>query len=218
MKQLRSLKHPNLEQIVCVSAMSEIPFMAFDGNHKMDLKEYILDDETISNDFLVDCTHQISNGLDYLHQQRVLHKDLALRNCFMTPNGTVYISKSGLGMYRYPNDYKELSGLGLCPVRWFSPETLQSGVYRIPTDIYMLGIVIWELFSHGERPYSELCDDDVIQEILNGNTLICPAKCPLPIWNIIEQCWFMPGCQRPSAYDVKGWIHSFIDKNRNIST
>lgn len=198
--------------------MSEIPFMAFDGNHKMDLKEYILDDDTVSSTFLLDCVYQIANGLDYLHQQRVLHKDLAARNCFITPSRTVYISKSGLGRYRYPEDYKNLPGHGLCPVRWLSPETLQTGIYRFPTDYYMLGMVMWELFSHAERPYSSLSDDDVIQEIMNGNKLACPANCPASIWNVVEQCWIMPGCQRPSAYQVKECILRLLELSKNVTT
>jgi len=210
MNSLRTLKHPNIEQIVCISLMSEVPFMAFDGRHKTDLKEYIFDSENISTVLLLKFVSQISSGLEYLHHHKVLHKDLAARNCFITSEGSVYISKSGLGMCRYPNDYVNLPGLGLSPVRWLSPETINSGVYRIPTDIYMFGVLVWELFSYGERPYHEFSDGDALQEVLNENTLVCPATCPRQVWNIVEQCWVMPGCQRPSV--------SWIRRNLRILT
>ncbi|XP_066918249.1 tyrosine-protein kinase transmembrane receptor Ror-like isoform X2 [Clytia hemisphaerica] len=202
MNSLRALKHPNIEQIVCVSLMSEVPFMAFDGRHKTDLKAYIFDNEKVSPALLLNFLNQISTGLEYIHQHKILHKDLAARNCFVTDEGVVYISKSGLGMYRYPNDYLNLSGQGLSPVRWLSPETLNSGIYRMSTDVYMFGVLVWELFSSGERPYDEYTDNDAIHEIINENRLICPGTCPAQIWNIVEQCWVVPGCQRPSS----AWI------------
>lgn len=206
MNSLRCLKHTNIELIVCISLMSEVPFMAFDGRNKTDLKEHIFGNDDVTTVMLLNYIIQILSGLEYLHQQKVLHKDLAARNCFITPEGVVYISKSGLGMYRYPNDYVNISDMGLTPVRWLSPETLKTGVYRIPTDVYMLGVLIWELFSYGERPFNEYTDNDAVQEILNENKLICPGTCPAQIWNFVEQCWIVPGCQRPSV----AWIRRNI--------
>ena len=202
MNALRSLKHPNVEQIVCISLISEVPFMAFDagGRYNTDLKEYIFDNEHVTTSLLLNLIYQISSGLEYLHLHKVLHRDLAARNCFVSPDGTVCISQSGLGMCRYPNDYSNVPGLGgLTPVRWLSPETLSTGVYRVLTDVYMFGVLVWELFSSGDRPYDEYSDEDTVQEIVNENKLICPGTCPVQIWNIVEQCWVIPGCQRPSS-------------------
>ena len=197
--------------------------MAFEGGgyRCSDLKEFIFDNERVDTSLILNFVNQIAAGLEYLHLHKVLHKDLAARNCFLNPHtGVVRLSKSGLGMCRYPNDYTQMmpaaisssantitismlknSSAGICtgltPVRWLSPETLSTGVYRVSTDVYMFGVLIWELFSSGDRPYDEFSDEDTVQEILNENKLICPGTCPVQVWNIVEQCWVVPGCQRP---------------------
>ena len=212
MNALRSLKHPNIQQVVCVSALSEVPFIAFECRYRLDLKEFLKGNGHMDLAFLVDSIVQITYGLEYLHARKVTHKDVSARNMFISPDGNIQISKSGLGMYRYPNDYEHLPGLGLSPVRWLSPECLQTGIYGQCTDVYMFGVLIWEMFSLGTQPYGEYDNDTAIEQIINGYRLDSPVSCPGSIWEIAEKCTISPGIQRPSI----SLINELCETKRNL--
>lgn len=203
MNSLKNLRHPNLQQVVCVSALSEVPFIAFECRHRLDLKEFLKGNDYLDLGFLVDCLLQTAHGLEYLHSRKVLHKDIAARNMFISPDGIVQISKSGLGVYRYPNDYEHLPGVGLSPVRWLSPECLQTGIYGQCSDVYMFGVLIWEIFALGAQPYGEFDSDNAIEQIIKGHRLESPVTCPGFIWEVSENCTIVPGHQRPTMSVVR---------------
>lgn len=203
MNQLHCLKHRNFQQVACVSAMSEVPFIAFECYHTQDLKEYLKVNVELSLENIINCIYQICSGLDYLHGSKVIVKDLAARNCFISAANVVQISMCGLGMSRYPEDYRFLPALGLAPVRWLAPETLKTGIHSYSTDIYMLGVALWEIFSLGQQPFDDCLDEETF--ILNREELLLsqPTDCPTHVWNIIKSCWSCPTPYRPCAGSVK---------------
>lgn len=223
MNMLRALRHRNLQNIVCVSTMSEVPFIAFEFKQKVDLKEFLKSNKTEGQDFISQSIFQIASGLEYLHNHRVLHKDLAARNCFITQSGHIRISKSELGMCRYPEDYVHIPMLGRAPVRWLSPETLQTGEFRSATDIYMMGVVIWELYSNGDEPYSNFTNEEVIDRVIEGKRLQQPSNCTMSVWHFVEQCWALPICHRPPITVIKENFRQYTptiqgqDANNNTS-
>lgn len=219
MNLLRGLRHKNFQPVACVSTMSEIPFIAFECQHRQDLKEYVKVYNNTDLQTILNYTYQILSGLEYLHSSKVLVKDLAARNCFISVDNVVQISKCGLGMYRYPDDYKYLPVLGLSPVRWLAPETLQTGIYRQATDIYMAAVLMWEIFSHGTQPYEEYSEDEIVSRILNGEQLHRPKGCPVHIWHVITTCWNNSMEYRLPAIKLKEQFKSFINdfKNNEVS-
>ena len=190
MAMLRDLRHAHVQSVVCVSAMSELPFMAFEYTNQTDLKEFLK--LNISTDILIksNIINQLASGLEFLHSNKIVHKDLAARNCLLSTEGLAQISNSGLGIYRYPGDYKSIPGLGLVPIRWLSPETLHTGAYNGNTDVYMFGVLMWEIFSSGEIPFEEFSDDYVLSLLTQGNKMLNrPKNCPNHFWSAMTNCW-----------------------------
>ncbi|XP_065680238.1 tyrosine-protein kinase transmembrane receptor Ror isoform X6 [Hydra vulgaris] len=190
MTLLRDLKHEHVQSVVCVSAMSELPFMAFDYKNQTDLKEFLKLNKLIDISIKSNIINQLASGVEFLHSNKIVHKDLAARNCLISTDELVQISNSGLGIYRYPDEYNILPGLGLAPMRWLSPETLLTGTYNANTDVYMFGILMWEIFSLGEIPYEEFTNDHVLSLLSQGGSLLNrPKNCPNHFWSAMTNCW-----------------------------
>ncbi|CAF5124620.1 unnamed protein product, partial [Rotaria sp. Silwood1] len=77
-------------------------------------------------------------------------------------------------------------------VRYCAPEILKSidqSNYSEASDVYSLGVLMWEACSHGKVPYgSDTSNDDIRQRRLNDEQLLQPNGCHTRIWIIIEHC------------------------------
>lgn len=54
----------------------------------------------------------------------------------------------------------------MMPVRWMAPEAIRSGIYSSKSDMWSLGVLVWEIFSLGELPYKDLRIRDHINDFL----------------------------------------------------
>ena len=83
------------------------------------------------------------------------------------------------------------------PVRWIAPETLLTGDYSKASDVWSMGVLIWEVFAHGEMPYPSLNNEQVLQRIMQGYRMSRPEGCPSRVWDLAADCWTSPE-QRPT--------------------
>ena len=96
-------------------------------------------DENIIWTYLI----QISQGLKYLHDKRILHRDLKPQNIFLQSENNIKIGDLGLGRILSTNTIQARSGVGT-PL-YFSPELCQDMPYDDKSDVWSLGCLIYEL-------------------------------------------------------------------------
>ena len=87
--------------------------------------------------------------------------------------------------------------------RWMSPETLISNTqFSSKSDVWSFGVLIWELFTYSTQytplPYSHLKDEEVLVNILRGQVLSCPQKCPKDLFCLMQKCWIRNILKRPT--------------------
>lgn len=100
-------------------------------------------------------TRQTLNGLQYLHAEGILHRDLKADNILLDTDGTCKISDFGISKRSddiYGND-KTMDMQG--SVFWMAPEVVSSVGYSAKVDIWSLGCVVLEMFA-GRRPWSKI--------------------------------------------------------------
>ncbi|XP_022096145.1 fibroblast growth factor receptor-like [Acanthaster planci] len=102
----------------------------------------------------------------------------------------------------YDSNYYRLSREGKMPVRWMAPESVNEGVFTTKSDIWSLGIVIYEVVTFGGFPYKELSNTDVLDFIRNNNAMRPPADCSPPLAALMQRCWSIEPEERPTANDV----------------
>ena len=215
---VRGLDHPNISELVCVSSQGMVPFLGYGGDKERDLKTCLCNSrpdsesesrfQSIDFDVLIDMAVQIANGLAYLHENNILHKDVGTRSCFVENDGTIKIAHFGVGLYLHPSDYYHDNYMTL-PARWMSPETLQTKMFTKSNDVWSLGVLIWELFSYADKPYGDVSDKEAMTFIAKGQLLDCPDDCPASLYTLMKECWTMNPSKRISLGNAQARLNSW---------
>ncbi|XP_012566967.1 muscle, skeletal receptor tyrosine protein kinase isoform X1 [Hydra vulgaris] len=204
-----NFKHENVVALVGVISKEEPLSLIYEYTEFGDLHEYLLrhspnfsdahaNDNCDPLEFsdLLAISTQVANGMAYLSSHAFVHKDLAARNCLVAENGLIKISDfSGLSDM-YASDYLRSTEHSPLPIRWMSPESLCQLVsssntvsFSSASDIWSYGVLLWEIFSYGSRPYYGLSNSQCMQLIMDYKLLSCPTGCSAAIYNIMIECW-----------------------------
>uniref|UniRef100_A0A914DQZ0 Protein kinase domain-containing protein n=1 Tax=Acrobeloides nanus TaxID=290746 RepID=A0A914DQZ0_9BILA len=149
---------------------------------------------------LVSFSWQISNGLEYLNSLGCIHRDVAARNVLVNQGNVCKIGDFGL--CRLTDNLLYTARGGRLPLRWMAPESLKSFEYSFKSDVWSYGIVLYELFSLGEVPYSTIENRHLLDFLESGERLSKPIYCPEEIYQVMLKCWRLQPEERPSFREI----------------
>jgi serine/threonine protein kinase len=155
---------------------------------------------------------QIADAMSHVASKNIVHGDLGCRNILVFQvdsnrprNSLVKITDFGLARWidRPPaNEDKTI-----VPIRYCAPEILRHNhhaSYSQKSDVYSMGVLIWEALSNSEIPYSsDDKDADVIQKKLNNEILSQPRGSDRQLWVLMNNCWHRKLQQRPTFDEIK---------------
>ncbi|KAF5350719.1 hypothetical protein D9756_008761 [Leucocoprinus leucothites] len=161
--------------------------------------------------------YDVLEGLEYLHNHKIVHEDLKAANILITSAGFACLADFGL------SSIVEDAEVGWTSIRttshscgtvgWWAPELLLKEVPRpgLPSDVYSLASVMYEIFTD-QIPFYGLRYEAVIYQVILGST---PAKPPMSsdselsneTWSIMEKCWRRDPKERPTIADIKQELH-----------
>ena len=131
---------------------------------------------------------QICQGLKYLHQKRILHRDIKPRNIFLDGDGNIKIGDMGLGRALDPGSQFAETGVGT-PL-YFSPEMCQEKPYNQKSDIWAFGCLMYELASR-EPPFMASNHMALAKKIVHGHPKELPTvyskELQFLIFNMLEK-------------------------------
>ena len=144
----------------------------------------------------------IHAGCEYLEENHFIHRDIAARNCLLTTKRaagrSVKIADFGMARDIYRNDYYRKGGKAMLPIKWMPPEAYLEGVFTSKTDVWSFGILLWEVFSLGYVPYPGLCNQEVMNLVVEGGRMDAPKGCPPSLYQIMSECWHRQHELRPN--------------------
>src|SRR5260221_11489497 len=151
MKTLAGLSHPHIVQVLEYGMEGDIPFLVMNYARRGSLQQIYREGMLFSLDTIVSYVKQIADGLQYIHDRRLVHRDVKLGNILLGPRNTVWLSDFGLAV-----NIPRLFFLGesqgcVGTVDYMSPEQLQ-GKHSPASDQYALGVVVYELLT-GDTPF-----------------------------------------------------------------
>lgn len=155
--------------------------------------EYVLDHKELHG-FAI----QIARGMRHLEERQITHRDLAARNILIDENKTLKVSDFGLsrtGIYVNTRNKK-------VPLRWLSIEAMRDNLYSSKSDVWALGIVLWEIGTLGGYPYPTVGNHEILSFLSSGQRLQRPENCSNHLYEIMLQCWSEKAEDRPSFSEL----------------
>jgi serine/threonine protein kinase len=168
--------------------------------YKFDLRNYITKSEDFYNiewNKKLKILRYIAEGLDHLHNQGIIHRDLHSGNILCENEDDVVISDLGISKSAMgsTND-KSLYGI----IPYMAPEILQRKEYTIFSDIYSFGMIMWE-FMTGRLPFDDQTNDVGLMSKICYDGLLPPitANAPKDYIELMQKCWNSNPIKRPNA-------------------
>jgi serine/threonine protein kinase len=161
-KAAASLAHPNICTIFGVEEQDGNTFIVMelvDGKTLNDIKD------TVSFKQAVDIGMQIADGLAAAHEKGIVHRDIKPENIMIRKDGRVQIMDFGLAKLKGVSRLTK-EGTTVGTAGYMSPEQIQGHETDHRTDIFSLGVILYELFS-GQSPFKGVHETAIIYEVVN---------------------------------------------------
>lgn len=150
-KAVTSLSHPNIVSIYDVENEGEFYYLILEYVEGMTLKDYMIKNPRIPIETIVHIAKQISAGLSHAHQNGIIHRDIKPQNILMKEDLTCKITDFGIAR-AYGDTTLTQTNQMLGTVYYLSPEQARGNVATAQSDIYSLGILIFEMIT-GQIPF-----------------------------------------------------------------
>lgn len=147
-----SLSHPNLVGVYDVGQENDTHYMVMEYVEGSTLKEMIVSRGALPVEEAVRIASQICDALDHAHQNQIIHRDIKPHNILIGKNGRVKVTDFGIARAVTSTTITHTNAM-LGSVHYFSPEQARGGITGEKSDIYSLGIVLYEMVT-GELPFS----------------------------------------------------------------
>uniref|UniRef100_A0A914WRL4 receptor protein-tyrosine kinase n=1 Tax=Plectus sambesii TaxID=2011161 RepID=A0A914WRL4_9BILA len=150
---------------------------------------------------LMSYCRQIASAMEYLEQNRLVHRDLACRNVLVKTTLHVEVTDFGLAkMLDYGES--EVYVEGRVAVKWLALESLLERRFTHASDMWAFGVTMWEILTFGQSPYAGVQPTHIKDYLINGNRLSQPENCAQELYQIMLQCWMESEEARPTFTEL----------------
>jgi beta-lactam-binding protein with PASTA domain/predicted Ser/Thr protein kinase len=146
-----SLNHPNIVSIYDVGEEDNIFYIVMEYIDGATLKQYIQKYGPLSNEESVNIMIQLTSALANAHENHIVHRDIKPQNILIDENGVVKVTDFGIAVALSSTTITQTNSF-LGSVHYLSPEQARGGMATKKSDIYSLGIVMFELIT-GRIPF-----------------------------------------------------------------
>jgi serine/threonine protein kinase len=211
-----SLVHPNIVNIYDVGEENNIFYIVMEYVDGMTLKQYILQHSPIPVEKVLDIMSQLTSAIAHAHRNSIIHRDIKPQNILIDHNGLVKITDFGIAMALSATSITQTNSF-LGSVHYISPEQARGGVATKKSDIYSLGIVMYELLT-GSLPFSGETAISIALKHLQSNTPSLREKYP-DIPQSVENIVLKATCKDPfyrynSVEEMEEDIRTALEPNR----
>ena len=159
------LSHPNIVQVYDVSTSDGANFIVMELIDGISLKEYMEKKGILNWKETLHFSLQIAKGLEHAHSRGIVHRDIKPHNIMVLKNGSVKVMDFGIA--RVMNKSNTLTKEALGSVHYISPEQAKGGHTDNRSDLYSLGVVMYEMMA-GRPPYDGESAVSVAIQHING--------------------------------------------------
>ena len=152
------LSHPNIVSVLDVGTDHGLPYMVMEYVDGPDLKDYIRENSPLDLREVIQIMDQILSAVALAHKHNVIHRDLKPQNILMDKRGNIKIADFGIAVALNQSSITQTNSV-MGSVHYMSPEQTRGGLVTRQSDIYSLGIILYELITgtvpfNGDTPVS----------------------------------------------------------------
>ena len=190
------LSHPNIMSVHDVSTHDEADYIVMELIDGITLKQYMEKKGTLNWKETLHFAMQIAKALEHAHGRGIVHRDIKPHNIMLLKNGAVKVTDFGIA--RLMSQSNTLTKEALGSVHYISPEQAKGGRVDNRSDLYSLGVVMYEMMT-GRAPYDGDSPVAVAIQHINGNAVmpsVLNPNIPGGLEQIIMKCMSTDPAQR----------------------
>ena len=150
-KAIAMLSHPNIVKVYDVSFGDLIQYIVMEYIDGITLKEYIEHEGSLRWKDAVHFTIQILKGLQHAHDKGIVHRDVKPQNIMVLPDGTIKVTDFGIARFAR-SEQRTITDKAIGSVHYISPEQARGERTDEKTDIYSVGVILYEMLT-GQLPF-----------------------------------------------------------------
>lgn len=224
---IHKLNHENVVKLIGLCREEEPDYMILEYTDWGDLKQFLIASRKDNNPSptheskparapqlsvaqILSLSNQAAKGLKHLADNRLVHKDIAARNCLIASNLTIKISLPCMTKEPYQQEYTKHRNQ-VIPLRWLPYEAVYEDEYSTKSDVYSFSCLVWEMFHQGELPFNKMNDESVLAQIKTQTLIWKPHKAAPPALQELQaQCWANDPRERPTFDEVVSKIGEIV--------
>lgn len=181
------LSHPNVVSVFDVGEDDGLYYIVMELVEGITLKEYIERQGRLSVEQALNFALQIASGIEVAHDNHIIHRDIKPQNIIVSRNGTLKVTDFGIARAATSNT---ISPTAMGSVHYISPEQARGGFSDERSDIYSLGITMFEMLT-GRVPFEG--DNNVTVALMHiQDEMVSPRAyypdIPVSLEKIIFKC------------------------------
>jgi len=160
------LNHPNIVTIYDVGKSGDIAYIAMEFLQGRELRDIMRDEGEMPVDQVLDIVAQVASGLAYAHENGIVHRDIKPSNIMVIRDGHVKITDFGIARMA-SSAVRTQTGMVLGSPKYMSPEQVLGKDIDQRSDIFSLGVMLYEMLTH-EAPFFGENVNAIMYQTLNA--------------------------------------------------
>ena len=219
---LRKLDHSNIIKFIDAftktkpnNTLNIVQEYADGGDLNKKIKKHKEKKSPLTENEIINYLTQICLALNHIHKRKIIHRDLKSGNIFLTKSGLVKVGDFGIAK-GFKNTWEKAQTKVGTPY-YLSPEIINSKPYDSKSDIWALGVLIYEMMTF-KMPFNGISLASLSLKILKGFYQAPPTSYSKGLIDLVKRCLNLDPKKRPSAENIlklpfiKKRIFGFLDE------
>ncbi|XP_059630517.1 serine/threonine-protein kinase STY46-like isoform X2 [Cornus florida] len=206
---LKEVQHRNVVRFI--GACSKSPHMCIVTEYMPggSLYEYLHKNHIILNlPQLLNFAIDVCKGMEYLHQNNIIHRDLKTANLLMDNHNVVKVADFGVARFQNRGGVMTAE---TGTYRWMAPEVINHQPYDQKADVFSFAIVLWELVT-AKVPYDTMTPLQAALGVRQGLRPDLPENTHPKLLNLMKKCWEAVSDNRPSFSEIRIELEEFLQE------